>query len=155
MSRVRIPLPALVGMVGGGVVVNVLRATVPGAKSGGLLGRRPRTLQLNQPDWRPALRAVHSNTSVAVCFAARVRTVLWRTLDAISSSSWTAYALKLLCRKGCVGGKILQHAEWHRDTKRQPVVDRVDRGSRSTAAGGHRVPRSLDRARPCIKPQII
>ena len=78
-----------------------------GGEVGGLLGRRPRTLQLNQPDWRPALRAVHSNTSVAVCFAERVRTVLWRTLGAISSSSWAAYALKLLCRKGCVGGKIL------------------------------------------------
>ena len=76
-----------------------------GGQVGGLLGRTPRNLQLNQPDGRPALSAVHSNTSMAACFAARVRSVLWRTLCAIPSTSWAAYALKLLCRKGCVGVK--------------------------------------------------
>ena len=33
----------------------------------------------------PASRAVHSNTSVAGCFAACSRSVLWRTLGAIHS----------------------------------------------------------------------
>ena len=84
MSRVRIPLPALVGMDGGGVVVAGCAKPRRGEVTA-LLGRRPRTLQLNQPDWRPASSAVHSNTSVAACFAARPRSVLWRTLGAIYS----------------------------------------------------------------------
>ncbi len=37
---------------------------------------------MSQPDWRASAGGVDSNTSVAACFAARVRRVLWRTLGA-------------------------------------------------------------------------
>jgi hypothetical protein len=79
-----LPALALVEMAGGGVVVAGCAKPRRG-EVGALLGRRPRTLQLNQPDWRPASSAVHSNTSVAACFAARPRSVIWRTLGAIYS----------------------------------------------------------------------
>ena len=52
---------------------------------GALLARGPRSLQLTQPDCRPSASAVHSNTSVAACFAARSRSVIWRCLGAICS----------------------------------------------------------------------
>ena len=70
---------------------------------------------------------------MAGCFAPRVRSVLWRTLGAIPSTSRAVRALKLLCRNGCVGGKILQRAEWLRDTKRRPVADRHGHGPRSAS----------------------
>jgi hypothetical protein len=50
-----------------------------------LLGRRRVTVWLSQPDWRASAGGVNSNTSVAACFAARVRSVLWRCLGAIHS----------------------------------------------------------------------
>ena len=68
-------------------------APISGGEVGALLVHRARTLQLNQPTWRPASSAIPSNTSVAACFAARLRSVIWRSSAAITSTSSAAHSL--------------------------------------------------------------
>jgi len=71
----------LVEMVGGGVVVAVPGATER-VRSWCPARAQTGTVYLSQPDWRASAGGVDSNTSVAACFAARVRRVLWRSLGA-------------------------------------------------------------------------